>query len=153
VALEADWIDTYRLNSFIKEHGRDSSVASFYLKQYDRLPQWLWANEEFLQLLLGLKRYNDSNQNKMNINGLNLYSFKEVLDTLATNLTDNSLKPLILICKQCLELFKNDATDCQKAVRNGTSNCSAAINNLRLSINKKMPLNMKALFFKCKMLL
>ncbi|MCW3106535.1 MAG: protein-L-isoaspartate O-methyltransferase [Segetibacter sp.] len=135
VALEADWTDTYRLNNLLTGIRKDSGDVASFLKQYDRWPQWLWANEEFVQLMQWMNAFNTTANNKISIYGLDVYSFEEALDTLIASLHDKPILPIAQNVKQCLQPYYNDAMAYQRAVQNGAANCGDAVNRLWLSVN------------------
>lgn len=135
VALEADWTDTYKLNNLIKDGITDSSTVISLLKQYDRWPSWIWANEEFADFFQWMNEFSRSKINKISIYGLDVYSFEEALDTLIAILRDNPTLQIAQNVKQCLAPYQNDALKYQQAVRKGAANCSDAVNRLWLYVN------------------
>ncbi|MFL6594638.1 MAG: erythromycin esterase family protein [Chthoniobacterales bacterium] len=75
IAVEADWPDAYRINSFVQGVGSDAdAVAS--LSGFKRFPQWMWRNADVLDFISWLREYNDgqAERNKCGYYGLDLYS-------------------------------------------------------------------------------
>ncbi|HEX8334015.1 MAG TPA: erythromycin esterase family protein [Segetibacter sp.] len=136
VALEADWADTYRLNDLFNGQKKDSSEVVSLLKQFDRWPQWLWANKEFAQLLQWMNGFTATYNKNINIYGLDAYSFEEALDSLIAGLSDRALLQIAQNVKQCLQPYRNDAMAYQRAVHKGSANCGDAVNRLWVSINR-----------------
>lgn len=135
VALEADWADTYRLNNLLTGIKKDSSEVVALLKQYDRWPQWLWANEEFVNMLQWMNTFAVTANKKISIYGLDVYSFEEALDTIIANLHNKPTLQIAQNVKQCLRPYNNDALEYQRAVKNGSANCGDAVNRLWLYVN------------------
>jgi erythromycin esterase-like protein len=42
IAIEGDWVDSYKVNQFTKGQQQDSSSVIELLKQYDRWPSSMW---------------------------------------------------------------------------------------------------------------
>ena len=76
VAVEADWPDAYRVNSFVRG-GITDAEAIDSLAGFKRFPTWMWRNADVLDFIGWLRTYNDSlarNENKVGFYGLDLYS-------------------------------------------------------------------------------
>ncbi|MES2856193.1 MAG: erythromycin esterase family protein, partial [Bdellovibrionota bacterium] len=73
VALEADWPDVERVNSYV--HMRDQSWDVFH-----RFPEWMWRNHSFSGFLKELRRYNASERHpSASVLGLDIYSLSTSL--------------------------------------------------------------------------
>ena len=87
VAVEADFPDAYRVNRFVRGFGQDASAPDA-LSGFDRFPLWMWRNEDVLDFVEWLRRFNaDKNHAaQAGFYGLDLYSLhasiKAVLDYL-----------------------------------------------------------------------
>src|SRR5258705_7115555 len=79
IAIEGDWVDSYKVNQFIKGQKQDSLAVIELLKQYDRWPSSMWGNYETAALIQWLNGYNKSitGKNKIGFYGLDVYSFWE----------------------------------------------------------------------------
>ena len=76
VAAEADWPDSWMVNSYIKGQGSSKS-ANEALSGFQRFPTWMWRNADVLAFVEWLKKYNDSipaYDDKVGFYGLDLYS-------------------------------------------------------------------------------
>jgi erythromycin esterase-like protein len=76
VAVEADWPDAYRVNSYARGVG-DCRNADEALGGFNRFPTWMWRNTDVLNFVDWLRTYNDSlpaNSPKVGFYGLDLYS-------------------------------------------------------------------------------
>lgn len=76
VALEADWPDSARVHRYIRGVGEDDN-ATEALSGFTRFPSWMWANRDMRELVIWLKRFNESVSRKssqVGFYGLDLYS-------------------------------------------------------------------------------
>ena len=72
IAVEGDWPDAYRLNSYIYK-GIGESARSILRKNH-RWPTWMWANEEIVRLAEWMRH------NEAGFYGLDVYSLFESID-------------------------------------------------------------------------
>src|SRR5436190_17519589 len=57
VAVEADWPDAYRVNSFVR--GRDDGqAADEALAGFTRFPTWMWRNTDVVEFVDWLRAHN-----------------------------------------------------------------------------------------------
>ena len=76
VAVEADWPDAYRVNTFVRGTGEDTDSVEA-LSGFKRFPQWMWRNADVLDFVGWLREHNDeqaSDAMKCGFYGLDLYS-------------------------------------------------------------------------------
>jgi erythromycin esterase-like protein len=76
VAVEADWPDAYRVNTFVRGAGEDADSVDA-LGGFKRFPQWMWRNADVLDFIGWLREHNDgqsSDAMKCGFYGLDLYS-------------------------------------------------------------------------------
>src|SRR5947199_526542 len=45
VAVEADWPDAFRVNTFVRNQGEDRDAAQA-LSSFERFPRWMWRNTD-----------------------------------------------------------------------------------------------------------
>jgi erythromycin esterase len=90
VAVEGDWPPCEKINQYIKKD-HDLSVWQA-LKAFDRWPTWMWANLEFSDFLLELKRINMNRPIKVGFHGLDLYSLMDSIDEVINSLDKIDLK-------------------------------------------------------------
>jgi erythromycin esterase-like protein len=57
VAVEADWPDAYRVNRYVRGDDHDES-AEHALSGFLRFPQWMWRNEDVVELIEWLRARN-----------------------------------------------------------------------------------------------
>ncbi|HEV2801659.1 MAG TPA: erythromycin esterase family protein [Pyrinomonadaceae bacterium] len=76
VVLEADWPDAYRVSEYARGRGRDAT-AEQALSAFTRFPQWMWRNQDFLELVAWLRSHNDrrpTDARRVGVYGMDLYS-------------------------------------------------------------------------------
>lgn len=76
IAVEADWPDAYRVNTFVRGAGDDADGVDA-LSGFKRFPQWMWRNADVLDFVGWLRERNDeqsSDIRKCGFYGLDLYS-------------------------------------------------------------------------------
>jgi len=76
VVVEADWPDAWRVSRWVRgfDDDRDADIA---LSGFKRFPQWMWRNEDVLEFVQWLRRWNDSlagSRLKVGFYGMDLYS-------------------------------------------------------------------------------
>ncbi len=79
VALEADWPDAARMDSYVRGHSELPNLPSPLV----RFPAWMWRNRAIMQFLEELKGINASlpdPQRQAGIYGLDLYSLPSSMD-------------------------------------------------------------------------
>lgn len=81
IAVEGDWADAYPLNNYIKGGSRFSSAESA-LQEFDRWPEWMWANEEIAALTDWLRSTNAGKAPAQQVSfyGLDVYGLWESMD-------------------------------------------------------------------------
>ncbi len=76
VAVEADWPDAYRVDRFVRHHGKDATAGEA-LSGFTRFPVWMWRNRDVEAFVEWLRAYNDSRPQhtpQVGFYGLDLYS-------------------------------------------------------------------------------
>ncbi|WP_395407731.1 erythromycin esterase family protein [Pseudoduganella sp. UC29_106] len=79
IAVEADWPDALRVSSFV-QHGGDDMTADQALSGFKRFPQWMWRNQEVVDLINWLRQHNAhvaSAARRVGFYGLDLYSLQQ----------------------------------------------------------------------------
>lgn len=84
LAVEGDWPSCFTVNQFVK--GYIDMEAEAALRAFDRWPSWMWANEEILELVKWLKRYNVGSENMAGFYGLDVYSLWESMEEIIRQL-------------------------------------------------------------------
>lgn len=134
IAVEGDWATCYKVNQYIKGLPGSGNSAREVLKQFNRWPTWLWANEETIDLVEWLKRFNDKlpQEKKIGFYGIDLYSLmdsiEEVIKFFKTNYPEGSL-----IAESVYNCFANYDGSPQlyaQALRSGNDPCVNPITDL-----------------------
>ena len=76
VAVEADWPDAYRVNRYVRGGSGDASPEEA-LGGFRRFPQWMWRNDDVVELVAWLRDYNrdrPAGSDGVGFYGLDLYS-------------------------------------------------------------------------------
>lgn len=75
VAVEADWPDAYRVNRYVRGHGKDTSPDQA-LQSFQRFPAWMWRNKSVLDFIQWLREHNRvlAEHQKTGFYGIDLYS-------------------------------------------------------------------------------
>lgn len=86
IAVEGDWAALYRVNQYVKHLTNEHSSAREILASFNRWPEWMWANEEFLILVEWLRAYNQDLplQERVGIYGKDVYGVSESAQSLLT---------------------------------------------------------------------
>lgn len=79
IAVEADWPDALRVSRYV-QHGGDDMTAEGALAGFKRFPQWMWRNQEIVELVNWLRVHNGhvaSGARRVGFYGLDLYSLAQ----------------------------------------------------------------------------
>jgi erythromycin esterase-like protein len=131
IAVEGDWVDSYRVNDLIKGPARDSAATIEILKQYDRWPSSMWGNYEMAELVQWLNQHNQTRHGveKIGFYGLDLYSFWEWTKQ-PMNILDSNVQRSIDKVRKAFSPYNDDALKYASAVRNTGVNFSTATEEL-----------------------
>ncbi|MBT2679537.1 erythromycin esterase family protein [Bacillus sp. ISL-35] len=88
IAVEGDWPSCFTVNQYIKGYSKADAYTA--LKDFDRWPSWMWANEEILELVKWLKTYNETAKSKTGFYGLDVYSLWESMEEIIRQLENIS---------------------------------------------------------------
>ncbi|MFS0880132.1 erythromycin esterase family protein [Metabacillus niabensis] len=88
IAVEGDWPACLQINRYIKGYDKHIKSARDALKKVNRWPTWMWANEEMLELIEWLKKYNSKQpeNKKVGFYGIDIYSLWESMDEIIHHL-------------------------------------------------------------------
>jgi erythromycin esterase-like protein len=144
IAVEGDWPDCYRLNSYVKGGEDLGANAREVLAAFDRWPTWMWANWEIVALAEWMRGYNADRppEQKVGFFGLDVYSLWESLQAVVQFLEQRDGKTLD-IAKQALRCFEPYGQDMQEYARSTFSlipkSCEEESVSLLRSLRNKMP--------------
>lgn len=144
VGVEGDWPDCYRLNRYAK--GYLSSGVDIYdvMNEFKRWPTWMWANWETAAFIDWLKDFNKnlSANKRIGFYGLDVYSFKESMNSIIQYLEKNDPKALEItkIAMKCFEPYgKDEGQSYAKASSFVPKLCEKEIIDMLTEIRKNVP--------------
>src|SRR5260221_3149442 len=139
IAIEGDWVDSYKMNQLIKGQKQDSLAVIELLKQYDRWPSSMWGNYETAALIQWLNEYNQNiyGKNKIGFYGLDVYSFWEWTNEVHP-VQNISLQNAVKQVRDSFASFNNDALKYAEAVRKRNVNYSGITQNLWSIVQKNI---------------
>ncbi|MCM3633464.1 erythromycin esterase family protein [Paenibacillus camelliae] len=107
IAVEGDWPSCFTLNRYIKHKADAPSNAREALKDFNRWPTWMWANEEVVDLTQWLHEYNKNKKDKDQIGfyGIDVYSLWESMEEIIRHLTEID-SPDLAIAQKAFECFE-----------------------------------------------
>ncbi|NUP13695.1 MAG: erythromycin esterase family protein [Polyangiaceae bacterium] len=79
VAIEGDWPDAYRVNTYVRGMGEDAD-AEASLAGFKRFPVWMWRNSDVLDFVGWLRDHNERAHDDVGFYGLDLYSLYTSID-------------------------------------------------------------------------
>ncbi len=144
IAVEGDWPDMFKINSFIKSKSKDPEDVIGVLDQFKRWPTWMWANWEVAALMDWLKNYNSSVTpgNKVGFYGLDVYSLWESMDAVMDYLKkeDPDSMELAKNAFKCFEPFNEDeGIAYARATRFVPVTCEQEVIDLLVNIRNTFP--------------
>lgn len=107
IAVEGDWPSCYALNRYVKGCAGAASSAREALKDFDRWPSWMWANEEILAFAEWLREYNTGKppEAKAGFYGMDVYSLWESMSDILAYLSKKNGADL-QAAKKAFECFE-----------------------------------------------
>lgn len=78
IAVEGDWPSCFTVNEYIKGYSGNSPFDA--LRNFNRWPTWMWANEEIHSLIQWLKAHNETSDGKVGFYGVDVYSLWESME-------------------------------------------------------------------------
>ncbi|HKG69064.1 MAG TPA: erythromycin esterase family protein [Segetibacter sp.] len=143
IAVEGDWPDCYKINSYIKQDFNEDKKAADLLQTFDRWPTWMWANWEIAALVEWLQLHNQSlpQRQKTGFYGLDVYSLWESLEAIMKYLekVDPAALEKAMETFQCFEPYKEDGTSYAYATRVVPELCENEVLELLNEIQRKLP--------------
>ena len=133
IAVEGDWADVYPLNNYIRGKSNYNS-AEEALQEFDRWPQWMWANEEIAELSEWLRRYNEGKPTTEQVGfyGLDVYGIWESLEAVVQYLeqTNPEAAQVAHRVQDCFAPYNEDAQAYARATLNSSESCADQVTAL-----------------------
>lgn len=133
IAVEGDWPDAFRLNSYIHNEEGKSSIQ--VLKQNHRWPTWMWANHEVASLAEWL------HSREVGFYGLDVYSLFESLDEvrLFAKKLDPELAEKIEKNYACFDPYNRDEISYARSLIDFPEGCEKEVlQNLKQLLSSRM---------------
>jgi erythromycin esterase len=112
IAVEGDWASIYRLNKYVKNLPGSGRSARQVLRDFDRWPEWMWANTEIEELTEWLREYNSKlpPAERVGFYGMDVYGQWEAMDDLIAYAGKHLPEyfPLINRNLQCFAAYDRD---------------------------------------------
>ena len=135
IAIEGDWADSYLINDYIKDR-RKSESAQMVLKNFDRWPVFMWANNEMKIFVEWLKKFNADHivADHVSFYGLDLFSINESVDHILTLTTDPSILAAAKRLKSCISPYT--ANELKYTNKTIAGSCAASAKELHNLIDR-----------------
>src|SRR5262245_17116590 len=111
VAVEADWLDAYRVNRYVRG-GSDDRDSLEALADFGRFPIWMWRNTAVVEFVAWLRAHNDTRRPEQRVGfyGIDLYSLRASMDAVLAYL--NQVDPAAAVRAQqryaCSDQFREE---------------------------------------------
>ncbi len=131
IAVEGDWATLYRLNRYVKGLDGAGPSARAIMREFDRWPPWMWANEEVEDLIEWLREFNAERppEARVGFYGMDVYgpetSYRKVL-TLIEEWNDEPAEQ-VREAYACLEAYADDFGLYARAVAFGMAPCDRQV--------------------------
>lgn len=151
IAVEADWTDAYPLNNYIRGNSNYNSARAA-LREFDRWPEWMWANEEISKFAEWLKSHNNGRPKtaKTGFYGLDVYGIWESIEAVNAYLVQK--KPdAVQFSREVLDCFapyhRNEQAY-MRAIAGAGENCAgelaALLETVKRIVQDELPQNEEA---------
>jgi erythromycin esterase-like protein len=105
IAVEGDWPSCYEVNRYVKGYDTPYNSSKEVLQAFNRWPTWMWANEEVVELIEWVRKYNETVETKIGFYGLDVYSLWESMEAIIHYL-DQIQSPDLDKAKKAFECFE-----------------------------------------------
>ncbi|XGI84493.1 erythromycin esterase family protein [Halorutilales archaeon Cl-col2-1] len=123
VGVEGDWPDCYRINRYVT--GETQKDAYDVVSEFERWPQWMWANWEVHEFVDWLRRYNAKHDSDVGFYGLDVYSLFDSMERVVEYLEDVDPEAAEEARKAyaCFEPYSEDAREYSRSLRMVPETC------------------------------
>jgi len=145
VAVEGDWPDCYRVNRYAKNYPSSGATAREVLHAFERWPTWMWANEEIVDLVEWLRRYNDqrrlSEDRRVGFYGLDVYSLWDSMRAVVDYLEhiDPQLAANAKRAYRCFEPYGEDEQEYARATYLVPTSCEDEAVSVLRTLRSRAP--------------
>ena len=146
ISIEGDWSACQKVNQYIQNKVENNMVVSAreILSVFDRWPTWMWANDEFAELVSWLKLNNINKKKLTGLHGLDVYSLYDSIDEVINLLKtiDFEFSNKIKSYYSCFDLFRKNEKAYARSLFKKPLGCKKEVQQaldevLRYGIEKK----------------
>ncbi|RBP96361.1 erythromycin esterase [Cytobacillus firmus] len=140
IAVEGDWPSCFTINRYVKGYVPLDPLET--LKNFNRWPTWMWANEEIKDLITWLYNHNqliDEHSRKAGFYGIDIYSLWESMDGIINLLETKEAAELEAAKKAfaCFEPFHRTPENYAVSAALYGEGCEKEVADLLLKIKNK----------------
>lgn len=90
IIVEGDWPLAFRVNKHVKHLEPEPSGSREVMRYFSRWPQWMWGNEEVLELIRWMHEYNSNRpqEHRAGFYGMDIYAYNEGIGDVIAFLED-----------------------------------------------------------------
>ncbi len=128
IVVEGDWHSCYKVNQYVKGYENSyDSARQLLIDNFNRWPQWMWANEEVLELVEWLREYNlalDAEQ-RVGFYGMDVYDQWQSMNRVRKYLRQTDIAELVHVKSNydCFSQYDMDEWAYARAVYFGADAC------------------------------
>jgi erythromycin esterase len=143
IAVEGDWPDCYRVNRYVKGRPDAGDRAIDVLREFERWPTWMWANEEIVELAEWLRGFNRSlpEERQVGFYGLDMYSLWESMDAVLAYLQQSQSEAVEAAREAfaCFEPYGRDEQEYARATMWIPESCEDDVIHLLQELQRARP--------------
>ena len=139
MAVEGDWPDCFRLNRWVKYRADQGLTAHDVLREFERWPTWMWANEEVAGFAEWLRHHNRGTHQNVGFYGLDVYSLWDSMHAVLSYLGTNQPDALAAAHQayRCFEPYAEDPQRYAWATRMVPTSCEDAVVDLLIDLRRR----------------
>ena len=129
IAVEGDWPSFYVISQQVKAGTEDRpDFEKLFAKNFNRWPQWMWANQETITLAEWLTSYNENklHEQRVGIYGMDVYSKEESIEQVREYLKDFDAPEYHTKAAlyDCFSEYDYDGQNYARAIHFGAAGCA-----------------------------
>ncbi len=131
IVVEGDWPAFFTVCNEVKGYTDQGSLRRLFKENFNRWPQWMWANEEALTMAEWLQDHNSGlpNSERTGLYGMDVYSLDESIKNLWDYMSSFD-KPVFhdkAKLLECFAAFDFDGSKYAQAIHRGHQGCEGEI--------------------------
>ncbi|TVR81083.1 MAG: erythromycin esterase family protein [Chitinophagaceae bacterium] len=134
IAVEGDWASLYDVNNYVKHKSNRDGNARNVLREIERWPLWMWANNEVADFVEWLRNYNKDKEpaERIGFYGMDAYgeqqSAREIIRVVRAHKPD--ISPEVQERLKCFMDFRDRVGDYIRQVAQGGESCERPISEV-----------------------